>query len=296
MSFIQSGGQQPTLNQQGNVGFKPLTTNAPPAMIPSLPSFGGSQNIGTGNNLFGGQANNQSNLYAKPPVNAPASGIFANQQQQSNTFGAQQPNSLFGAPQPQTAGLQPQTNSLFNPGNNASFLQPNPMNTQQPQQNSLFGAPQQSNAFNLSPFNTQTNQGAQFNQNTFGGLFNAQAGQNQQGNGTMFGANTGSPFFEQVNSQMPNFGQALSASVLSNQAYAPNPLSAAFAPNPLSAAFAPNPLNQNYPQNANIFNPISNPNYPPVPGNQLDQATQILLPQIVMAMYMAQQSQQQRSG
>ena len=112
----------------------------------------------------------------------------------------------------------------------------------------------------------------------------------------MFGANTGSPFFEQVNSQMPNFGQALSASVLSNQAYAPNPLSAAFAPNPLSAAFAPNPLNQNYPQNANIFNPISNPNYPPVPGNQLDQATQILLPQIVMAMYMAQQSQQQRSG
>jgi hypothetical protein len=96
VNFIQSGGQQPAISQQPVAGLKPVSQTTAPSSIPSLPSFGGSQNLGApGGNLFGGgQTNPQSNLFVKPNV----AGNFGASQQTSNLFGApaQQQASMFG--------------------------------------------------------------------------------------------------------------------------------------------------------------------------------------------------------
>lgn len=258
VNFIQTGGQQPALaQQQGNAGFKPLAPVANSG-IPSLPSFGGSQNLGPagGSNFFGNQASsNQPNLFAKPMGTAPTSGVFGNQQQQTN--------SLFGA-QPQSMPMQPQTNSLFNAGNNASLYQQGNANSQQPQ-NSLFGATPAANNFNQTPaftgnslFNLPNNQ-TNFNQSPLQpppSLFNTpNMPQNQTGTGTLFGMNnnSGNSLFGQPNvAQPPNFGQVLGNSILnSTPSY----------PNAYNTSLAPNPLNTTYPQTSTLF-PQYFPSYP----------------------------------
>lgn len=144
MNFIQTGGQQPTISQQPVAGFKPVAQTTTPSTIPSIPSFGGSQNLGTsvGTNLFGGnQAAQQPNLFNKTPGNTPTLGAFGATQPQNPLFGGanqQQPNTIFGATN------QQQPNTMFGAANQQQF-NPNPLfganNQQQP--NSMFGAPTQ---------------------------------------------------------------------------------------------------------------------------------------------------------
>lgn len=270
MNFIQTGGQQPTLSQQPVAGFKPLGQTTNTSSIPSLPSFGGSQNLGApgASNLFGGgQAAQQPSLFAKPVGNTPAVGAFGAPQQTSSLFGA--PTQNMGAQQP---------NSLFSTGQTSSFLQPNTQQ-QQPQQTSLFGANPVSNpAPTTSLFGQPAAQGSLFNATPLQAppsLFNAGQAQPQQ-TSSLFGPTpaVSSSMFGQPAPQAANFAQALGSAVTAS-----------------TSAFTPNSYNPNtaFGQTPTSFNPMAPPLYPTPPG-QTDQSLQMFLPQLLN--YMLTQNQQ----
>lgn len=283
MNFIQAGGQQPAITQQPVAGFKPVghNNNTP---INSSPGFGGSQKLGAtgGNTLFGGQSSMQLDLFPITVSSAP---------QTVSTFGnTQQPNTLFGA-------QQQQINTLFNTGQNNTLFQTNPSNVQQPQQNSLFGSNPSTNPAANGTLFGQTN-----NQSNPGGLFNssaplqappsffnqpAQGQMSQPQSNSLFGApTTGNSLFGQgqTTSQTSNFAQALGTAVGSS--------ASGFTPNLLSSNSQPI---TNAGQNPSLLGQLASPLYQNPPG-QVDQATQLLLPHLLMNYIISQPQQSLNSA
>jgi len=218
MNFIQSGGQQPVLNQAlttgANSAFKPTGTPAFGAGQTSLPSFGGfsNNNLGTTGNLgqqapglmanpsFGGaQQPAKPSLFgnaATTTFGAPSTGsLFGQQpaQPQGSLFGQQPQQTAFGAPQPTLFGAQPAQPQQAGFG---GFGQ-----SQQQPQTSLFGAPAQQQG--LFPALGQTQQPTQSlfgqqqpqNQSLFGQTAAPLFGNQPAANGTpsLFGAQTTTP-------------------------------------------------------------------------------------------------------
>ena len=163
INFIQSGGQQPALNQQqaaGNAGFAKGPTNP----LTTIPSFGGSTNLGgtqsaiggTQSTLFGANkpatssifgtstpTNTGSNLFPQTTTNPSAPGTLFGGQTQQNPYNSPQTTSLLGG-QPQQStlfgGQTTQPGSLFG---NPTQTQSGPSlfgGAQTTQPSTLFGA------------------------------------------------------------------------------------------------------------------------------------------------------------
>jgi hypothetical protein len=290
ISFIQSGGQQPALNQQQattgfgtNTAFKPLGTGL--GGQTSLPSFGGLTSTNTlapqtGNSLFGQTQQAQQpagqNLFgqqAKPAFGqtnpAPAFGTATPSfgQQGTSLFGQQQPaqqgTSLFGgATQPQ------QGTSMFGQtaatGTTSLFGQ----TAAQPAGTSLFGAapaqPAQTSLFGQPAQQTTSLFGQQPAQQTTS-LFGQTA---QQPSTSLFGATTPSLFGAQPASTSL-FGQTTPATTPIGQS--PSPFGATQQTPTAQPSF--------FNQPPSTFSQLSNPLFQ---GQQMDPNLQMLLPQLLL--------------
>lgn len=146
INFLQSGGQQPAINQpqqqtQGSAGFaKPTTTNP----LTTIPSFGGSTNLGAPQSTVGG---GQSTLFggSKPTQ---STGMFGTTQPSASTgtglFGTQAQPNPYNSPQSSLlGGTQPQQTGLFGtttPSSQPSLFGATPQGSQP--QSTLFGGAQ----------------------------------------------------------------------------------------------------------------------------------------------------------
>ena len=259
INFIQSGGQQPALSQQpqtmatGAGGFakpaNPLTT---------IPSFGGSTNLGGGtttqSTLFGGQTQ---------------------QPQQGGTlFGGQRPAQTQGA-----YGTTSATSSLFpSSAGGQSTLFGGGTQPQQTQQSTLFGGqtPQQQQPQSTLFGGGQTSQPSLLGGATGGTMFGSPPG--QTGAPSLFGGSASPlqapPLLATTNPTAPSlFGGAQPA----QPGYQPQ----------ATPQLAPNPMNTNPSTFASMMAPFFQPNQP------MDPQMQLLLPQMLYGAAMAQAQQNQ---
>ncbi len=282
ISYVQSGGQQPSINQVGSAGFAKPANNGP---LSSLPSFGGA---GNNNSLLGGGQSQGSSLFSKPAT------TFGAPSGQSSLFGASSSNptpnnSLFGQPpQPSNFG---QGTSLFGGASN-----------QIPQNNSLFGA---------QPAGQQQGGGSLFGattpQTTFFGQTNSQPQAPQQNTslfgqpaqqGSLFGTGPSpqpmapSLFGPTAPLQAPPslFNPAMPSPVQMAGTSAPSLFSPAQPPSfgPPSSGFAQPP--PNYSPFAQMMAPLFQQ-----PPQQMDPSMQLLLPQLLLSYALAQPQNQQAS-
>lgn len=301
ISYIQSGGQQPTINQQqtpaafGNTAFKPLGTGL--GAQTSLPSFGGLAS----NNTIPAQG---TSLFGQPQQTATSQGAFMQakpafgQAATTSPFGQQQGTSLFGQQPQQQQGTslfggatqqQPST-SLF--GQTATTTTPSLFGQQpapafgqaqtqpatslfggaaQQQPTSLFGQPAQqtTSLFGQQPAQTSSLFGQQAQQPATS-LFGQPA--QQQATPSLFGAQPASTsLFGQT---APTVGTALgqTPSLFGQPQTTPAPAQTGFFNQPASA-----------------FSQLANPLFQ---GQQpIDPNLQMLLPQLLLSYALAQPQQ-----
>lgn len=256
INFIQSGGQQPALSQQtqpmgtGTAGFakpaNPLTT---------IPSFGGSTNLGGGtttqSTLFGGQTQPQ--------------------QGGSTLFGGQKPAQTQGAFGTATSA----TSSLF-PGQPTLIGGTQP---QQTQQSTLLGGqtPQQ-------PQSSLFGGGQPSQPSLFGG--------GGAPGGTLFGTPPGQTAAPSLFGGSTTPLQAPPSLLTTTNPTAPSLFGGAQPAQPgyqpqATPQLAPNPMNSNPSTFASMMAPFFQPNQP------MDPQMQVLLPQLLYGAAMAQAQQNQ---
>ena len=254
INFIQSGGQQPALSQQTQPISAGTSNFAKPANpLTTIPSFGGSTNLGGGtttqSTLFGGQT----------------------QQGGSTLFGGQKPTQTQGAFGTTTSATSA-TSSLF-PGQPTLIGGTQP---QQTQQSTLFGGqtPQQ------QPQSTLFGGGQPSQPSLFGGA---------QG-GTIFGTPPGQTATPSLFGGSTSPLQAPPSLLTTTNPTAPSLFGAQPAqPGQPQATpqLAPNPMNTNPSTFASMMAPFFQPNQP------MDPQMQLLLPQLLYGAAMAQAQQNQ---